>query len=46
MVNKMRTTYYNRKLVLVDPVCATILSADNYLEYNIVSYTLIFIMTI
>ena len=41
MRNRLRTTYYTRKVALVNPVCTTIPGTDNLQEYNIVSYTML-----
>lgn len=41
MGNRLRTTYYTRKVALVEPVCTTIPGTDNLQEYNIVSYTML-----
>ena len=40
MGNRLRTTYYTRKVALVYPVCTTIPGTDNLQDYNIVSYTI------
>lgn len=41
MGNRLRTTYYTRKVALVEPVCTTIPGTDNLQEYNIVSYAML-----
>ena len=41
MGNRLRTTYYTRKVALVNPVCTTIPGTDNLQEYNIVSYAML-----
>ena len=41
MGNWLRTTYYTRKVDLVNPVCTTIPGTDNLQDYNIVSYTML-----
>ena len=41
MGNRLRTTYYTRKVALVEPATNTIPGTDNLLEYNIVSYAMI-----
>ena len=41
MGNRLRTTYYTRKVALVEPATNTIPGTDNPQEYNIVSYTML-----
>ena len=41
MGNRLRTTYYTRKVALVEPATNTIPGTDNLQEYNIVSYTML-----
>ena len=41
MGNRLRTTYYTRKVALVNPMFTTIPGTDNLQEYNIVSYTML-----
>ena len=41
MGNRLRTTYYTRKVALVNPVFTTIPGTNNLQEYNIVSYTML-----
>ena len=41
MGNRLRTTYYTRKVALVEPASNTIPGTDNLQEYNIVSYTML-----
>ena len=38
MGNRLRTTYYTRKVALVEPATNTIPGTDNLQEYNMVSY--------
>ena len=41
MGNRLKTTYYTRKVALVDPATTTIPGTDNLQEYNIVSYAML-----
>ena len=41
MGNRLRTTYYTRKVALVEPATNTIPGTDNLQDYNIVSYIML-----